>query len=326
MSDVIEAVAEAIEPPRVLGEADKWLAEKRAQVEEAARGLNAFEIADAQGYKDSKRQRAAVRQAMSSIDAERKSMTARLTAALREFKAGADSVCAPLAELDAAYKAEQARWEDRVVGARMSMLEAAYEETYPDIAAHAPFPVVAARFAKEGKWANVGTGDAKALESLAGFIEGPRGVMAELATIDAADGDEAVKDAVKASYFADLDLTRAMTEVNARRAAEARLARERAEREEWERRQREEAERRAAEQAAEDARRAAQGGASAPQGAMPAPAPEQPATWPESAPQAPAPGAEGFLVFEVRVPRAAFARFRAAMVDLGAHGKLIRKE
>lgn len=241
--DVVEAKAEAIDPPRVLGEADKWLAEKRAQVEEAAKGLLAFEITDAEGYKDSKRQRAAVRSTISAIDSERKSMTAKLTAALKDFKAGADAVLAPLSDLDGGYKAEQVKWETKVLSRRRALLETAYAEDYPDVASHVPFQAVCDRFAQEGKWDNVSTNDEKALASLRDFIDGERGVMSEIATIDAMNETDEYKDAVKASYFADLDLNRAMVEVNAQRVREAKLARERAEREEWERAQREELER-----------------------------------------------------------------------------------
>ena len=58
---VIEVEPEPIEAPAVLGEAERWLAEQRERVEARRGDFQAHEIARADDYRDSKRQRTALR-------------------------------------------------------------------------------------------------------------------------------------------------------------------------------------------------------------------------------------------------------------------------
>lgn len=310
--EVIEAQATPVEPPRVLGEADRWLAEKRAEVEEALRDSGAFEIADAQGYKDSKRQRTAVRAAASRIDGERKAMTAQLTAALKDFKAQADEVLAPLTALDADLKAEQGKWEAKVVEERMARLAEAYEDGHPDAAARAPFPKLRERYGAEGKWAALSTTPAKAAASVEAAATD---VEQNLGTIAATyEGGERLS--AEADYLRDLDFSRFLHQAAEREAYRKRLEREQEERERWER---EEAAR-AAQAAAEYAPAEAQGAAEGPEQPAPAPAPAQAAAAPETAAEA---AKERVLVFEVYVPEERAREFIGTMRALGVHGRKV---
>ncbi len=322
MSDgnVVEAAAEVIDAPAPTAGADRWLAERRGEVAGIAAEFNAFEVADASGYRDAKRQRAALRSRISEIEADRKRMTREVEAAVKAFKDGAKDVLSPLTELDAAYKRELDAWESKVLAERAAALAALYEEEWPDLARQAPFQALADRYAADGKWWLMSTTRAKAAESM----RDAAGYVAEnLAAIAAtSEGDERLER--QADYLRDLDWPRHLQDMKARELRMRAIREAQEERELWEAEQAAAAERERAERMAEDARRTAPGGPCGPQGTAPGQAAAQAAPGPQVAPQAVAPEAEEILVFEVRVPRTRFREFREAMVALGVHGSLVK--
>lgn len=335
MSDekVVEAAAEVIDAPAPTAGADRWLAERRGEVAGIAAEFNAFEVADVSGYRDAKRQRAALRSRISEIEADRKRMTREVEAAVKAFKDGAKDVLSPLTELDAAYKREIDAWESKVLAERAAALAALYEEEWPDLARQAPFQALADRYAADGKWWLMSTAQAKAEASVR---DAARDVAENLATIAAtSEGSERLER--QANYVRDLDWPRHLQDMKARELRMRAIREAQEERERWEaeqaaareraeaeRAERERAEREQAERMAEDARVAAQNRACDANAAAPAPTPAQPAAGPEMAPQAVVPEAEEVLLFEVRVPRSKFRRFRDAMVALGVHGSLVK--
>ena len=328
--EVIEASAQVIDSPAPLAGADKWLSERRDEVAGVAAEFGAFEIADAAAWRDAKRQRVALRARIAEIEADRKRMTRAVEGAVKKFKDGAKDVLSPLTDLDAAYKREIGAWEAKVLEERAGSLAALYADEWPDLARQAPFQTLADRYAASGKWWLMSTTSAKAEASVR---DAAKDVAENLATIAAtSEGSERLER--QADYMRDLDWPRHLQDMKARELRMAALREAQEERERWEAEQaaarqraeaeRERAEREQAERMAEDARIAAQNRACDAQAAAPAPTPAQPAAGPEMAPQAVAPEAEEILLFEVRVPRSKFRRFRDAMVALGVHGSLVK--
>lgn len=328
--EVIEASAQVIDSPATLGEADRWLAAASGKVEAARAEWTPFDVETAEQYRDSKRCRAALRQEIAAIDSERKGMTRDVERAVKAFKDRAAGILAPLKEADEAFKANQSAYEERVVGDRLADMRADYEAEWPDLAAVLGFDSLEARYGDEGKWRAMSTSRKAAAESLAKACDD---VARNLGTI-ANTGDPADAERRQADYLRDLDFARHLRDMAERQRREEALRRQREERERWEAEQaaareraeaeRERAEREQDERMAEDARIAAQDRVCDAQAAAPAPTPAQPAAGPETAPQAVAPEAEEVLLFEVRVPRSKFRRFRDAMVALGVHGSLVK--
>lgn len=308
--EVIEASAQVIDSPAPLAGADKWLSERRDEVAGVAAEFGAFEIADAAAWRDAKRQRVALRARIAEIEADRKRMTRAVEGAVKAFKDGAKDVLSPLTDLDAAYKREIDAWEAKVLDERAGSLAALYADEWPDLARQAPFQTLADRYAAAGKWWLMSTTSAKAEASVR---DAAKDVAENLATIAAtSEGSERLER--QADYMRDLDWPRHLQDMKARELRMASLREAQEERERWE-----------AERMAENARVAAQNRACDAQAAAPAPTPAQPASGPEMAPQAVAPEAEEeVLLFEVRVPRSKFRRFRDAMVALGVHGSLVK--
>lgn len=332
--EVIEASAQVIDSPAPLAGADKWLSERRDEVAGVAAEFGAFEIADAAAWRDAKRQRVALRARIAEIEADRKRMTRAVEGAVKKFKDGAKDVLSPLTDLDAAYKREIDAWEAKVLDERAGSLAALYADEWPDLARQAPFQTLADRYAAAGKWWLMSTTSAKAEASVR---DAAKDVAENLATIAAtSEGSERLER--QADYMRDLDWPRHLQDMKARELRMASLREAQEERERWEaeqaaareraeaeRAERERAEREQAERMAENARVAAQNRACDAQAAAPAPTPAQPAAGPEMATQAVAPEAEEeVLLFEVRVPRSKFRRFRDAMVALGVHGSLVK--
>lgn len=328
--EVIEASAQVIDSPAPLAGADKWLSERRDEVAGVAAEFGAFEIADAAAWRDAKRQRVALRARIAEIEADRKRMTRAVEGAVKKFKDGAKDVLSPLTDLDAAYKREIGAWEAKVLEERAGSLAALYADEWPDLARQAPFQTLADRYAASGKWWLMSTTSAKAEASVR---DAAKDVAENLATIAAtSEGSERLER--QADYMRDLDWPRHLQDMKARELRMAALREAQEERERWEAEQaaarqraeaeRERAEREQAERMAEDARVTSQNRACDAQAAAPAPTPAQPAAGPQNASQAVAPEAEEILLFEVRVPRSKFRRFRDAMVALGVHGSLVK--
>ena len=211
--------ATPIDPPAALTGADAWLAEKSARVAEAAGRYQAFEIADEAGYRDAKRQRAALRAEISDIDAERKAMTRSVEQAVRAFRDAAREVTAPLDALDAEYRARIQEWDVGAQRRRADALEAAYAEYAPQLVPLVPFERLSARYSEEGRWYLRSTSEAKAVESMEAAVEDVARNERQIGMFDLPPEDA---EAMRAVYFSTLDLQAA-----ARHAMEMRDQRER---------------------------------------------------------------------------------------------------
>ena len=289
--DVTEVVATTIDPPELLGEAGRWLADARLRVATVAGEYGARPVDRPGEYQQEKRERAALRKEIASIEDERKGMTRAVKEAIKAFEAGARDVLAPLVAIDGEYKDALDEWDRKCDALRRERLEEAYAEYAPDLVPLVPFDRLSEKFSKEGKWYLRSTDEGKALMSL-------RSCVASVAngerTIDSlAWRGDAGRAALKAEYFSTLDLSaslRAAQEREAQRRRVEELERTRAERE--------------------------------------AAAPPEPEAQPEPAPQPPAdaqtaPEGDGRREYRfiLRLTDEELERFMAALRELGLHGR-----
>lgn len=321
---VIEAEAEVIEPPAALAEADRWLAEQRAKVEARAGDFSARRIESAEDYRQSKRERAALRRLISEVDGDRKRMTAAIDDALRGFRDATKGLLSGLADEEAAYKREISAWESRVVQERTAALAARYADEWPDLAEQVPYGLLSERFGAGWKADNYGTSEAaiwKGVEEAAGTVAGEVSTLETMSHVDGVELTEDDRRDLMADYLRGLDYA------GAQRACVERVRRREAVRRAEEGRRAWEAEQRAREaveamDAAERAREGAPEPACAPEAPAPAQTPARAASGPQEAHQGP----EAVYVYEVRVPESVMPRFLVEMKRIGTHGSLIRKE
>lgn len=205
-NDALEVEAMPVEPPQVLGAADRWLADTGAEVARlvASGDFEPFEIASEEGYRQTKRNRQALRRHIQSLEAERKGMTSAVEFAVRAFKVGAKDAMAPLTERDAAMKAELDRWDAEWQAERRGELQEEYADFAGELADMVGFDTFEAKYATAGKWYNRSTSDAGAVKSLR---ESVQDVAAHLATIDSLPYQAERAAAVRAKFCVSLDLT-----------------------------------------------------------------------------------------------------------------------
>lgn len=230
--DVAEVEAVAIDPPMTLGTADQWLAETRLSVAMISGEYGARPVTRTGEYQQEKRERAALRKQIAAIEEERRGMTRAVKEAIRAFEAGARDVLAPLAAIDAEYKAAIDEWDARCDALRREALEAEYASFAPDLVPLVPFERLSEKFSKEGKWYLRSTDDGKALMSLRSCVATVAKGERTIASLDWLTDDERAD--LKAEYFSTLDLSQSLR--NAQQRAEQRqrvaeLERTRAERE-----------------------------------------------------------------------------------------------
>lgn len=275
--EVVEAEATPIEPPALLSDADRWLAQKREEVAGLAEQYVPHEITSGEDYRQSKRDRASANKAIKAITGERTKKLSALKKAINDFEFEVRELLDPLNGVDKAYKAEIEAWERMVIESRTQEVEAWYAETQGDVAQMVPFKAIWDRYSADGKWGSYGANVEQIKSDVyerVGAIEG------DWATIDASPYDADEKAAIKASYCKSLDVGAAMREAQEARERRERIAQVEAER----KRRAEEAERAMREaQEAEEARARAERQAQARQEVpQPAPQPEpQPAPGPQ---------------------------------------------
>lgn len=316
---VIEVEPEAIEPPSVLTEADRWLSEQREKVEARRGDFHAFDITDVQGYRDAKAQRKALRALIAEVDGDKKRMTKALRETLSRFNSEVGGILADLVEEDVQYKSEIDRWERSVVQEREARVEARYADEYPDISAQVPYSRLKARFGADWKADNYGTKEARVWQGVETACEKVAEELRTLGSIDATD-DERTE--LIADYLTTLDMSSALSAARERRERREAVRRAEEERRAWEAQQ--EAARAAAEMdaAREDARESDGDGARVPVSQEPAQVTADDATAPQATPRSPV----VTYVYEVEVPAIRIHEFIESMKAIdGAHGKCVRK-
>ena len=231
MDKQIETEAQVIEPPKVLSEADKWLAEKSSAIDKKAAGYTLFDITDRRTYRDMKQCRANANRDIKAFDEERKEMTRSIEKAVKEFKSHAKDVLLPLQSASDAYNEALKAYEAEGLRAREEELKGRWAEELPDLAENIKWETFHDRFAPEGKWDVYGTTSGKINESFRAAVEQ---VMSDLTTLRTVSRDEAELAAVLAGYYKTLDLAETVRSARERREAEESVAAQEQERREWE--------------------------------------------------------------------------------------------
>lgn len=318
-NDVIEVQAEVIEPPTVLTDGDKWLAEARGKAATIAAQYQPHDITNEADYKDAKSARAMLRKEIAAIDSDRKSMTSTLENAISRFKAHAAEAIGELTTLEAAYKSNITDYEDRWESTRRATLQEEYETYAPDIAlpldgqqtALVPFELLLKRFGTEGKWLNRSTNERAAVEHLRKCIDL---VANDIKKINATEMNDRERVEVKSDYFSTLEFANTMSAMIQRRIQRDKTEQLEREQQERERQWQEQQERaNAGVEALKQWQEQQEQQQAAPQ-------PTQTVAEPQAEPQ-PAPTAEEVITFIVDVPAASKAAFINFCKQNDIHGR-----
>lgn len=297
--DVTEVVATTIDPPELLGEAGRWLADARLRVATVAGEYGARPVDRPGEYQQEKRERAALRKEIAAIEDERRGMTRAVKEAIKAFEAGARDVLAPLVAIDGEYKDALDEWDRKCDALRRERLEEAYAEYAPDLVPLVPFDRLSEKFSKEGKWYLRSTDEGKALMSLRSCVASVAKGEQTIASLDWLTDEERAD--LKAEYFSTLDLSQSL------RSAQQR------------------AEQRRRVDELEQARAAREAAVAAPQPEPePQPVTEQPEATAAPAPAAPtAPEGDGRREYRfiLRLNDDELGQFMAALKGLGLHGR-----
>lgn len=314
MAEVQEVTPEVIDVPEVIGGADRWLAEQRARVAEAAAEYVPHEITSAEDYRESKRARTQARKAIREVEDARRAQVGAIRDAVRGFEAQVRDLLAPLAGVDDAYRSALAEWERTCVDSRTQEVAAWYAETQGDVAAMVPFETVWQRYAHREKWDLYGANLVAIEGEVAEIAE--HVIPRDLETIAGMGYEPRDAEYLRAEYLRTLDLEGSCRRIQALREQRDRMAEaERARRERM-------AE--AEPMPAKDAPTGRQEAASAPETPAPAQAPTAGDAEPQAAAGRPvedaaAPGM--VMVFRVTVPEERAREFVAAMRRIpGVHG------
>lgn len=315
MAEVQEVTPEVVDVPEVIGGADRWLAEQRARVAEAAAEYVPHEITSAEDYRESKRARTQARKAIKEVEDARRAQVGAIKDAVRDFEAQVRDLLAPLAGVDDAYKSALAEWERTCVDSRTQEVAAWYAETQGDVAAMVPFETVWQRYAHQEKWDLYGAN----LVAIEGEVaEIAEHVIPHYLDMIAGMGYEPQDaEALRAEYLRTLDFDGSCRRIQALREQRDRMA-------EAERARRERMAAEAVQVPATDAPEGPREAASAPEEPAPGQAPTAAGAAPQAAaarPVADAAAPGRVMVFRVTVPEERAREFVAAMRRIpGVHG------
>ncbi len=314
MADVQEVRPEAIDPPEVITGADRWLAEQRARVAEAAAEYVPHEITSAEDYRQSKRARTQARKAIREVEDARRAQVGAIKDAVRDFESQVRDLLAPLSGVDDAYRSALAEWERMCVESRTQEVAAWYAGTQGDVAAMVPFETIWGHYAHREKWDLYGANLVAIEGEVAEIAE--HVIARDLETIGGMGYEPRDAEALRAEYLRTLDLEGSCRRVQALREQRDRMA---------------EVERQRRERMAAEAPRPPEDAPTEPREAPSAPVPPIPGQAPTAegpAPQAAAERPVGaaatpgrVMVFRVTVPEERAREFVAAMRAIpGVHG------
>lgn len=213
--------------PKVLGDADKWLAHAREKVSLRIDEYGPRPIASDSDYQQSKRERAACRKDYKELDEERKKLTRTIEDAISDFKQSCKETLAPLSDADRKYKGYLEEWEETCCQQRRGILAKEYEEFAPALAELVPFDLLSSHYSNGGKWYARSTGEVQAVESMQ---DAATEIARNEKTIDSTSYSDDEKRQLKAKYFSSLDLVRSLREVASEKEERERVAHLEAER------------------------------------------------------------------------------------------------
>lgn len=286
-----EVEATIIDSPEVLSGAEMWLAEVRGKVADRLGNYFPHEIVSVEDYKQSKRDRTALRKDISEIDAAKKAQTRAIKDAVRAFETSLKDVLDPLTTAEAEYREHIEDFERRLVADRRARMAECFADYAGALADSLSFDTLSDAYSAEGKWYNLSTLERKAIEDMQRRVSE---VADNLTTLANVADDAAEETDLKAEYLSTLDMSGALRAVQARK----------------EQRERVKAMQDAVQSYEEPVRAALE------------PEPQPTHTEEVSEPEKPS---ERVLTFEVTVPESKVQEFRAAMMAIGGvHGHLVR--
>lgn len=161
------------------------------------------EITSEQDYKQSKRERTQSRKEIKAIQDDATERLRAIKEAVKEFEAAKRDALAPLTTIDESYKHYINNYEALVVDSKLQDVEAAYMDYAPALVELVPFTKLCEKYAADEKWENIGTNVEVIKQALCEHVDQ---IGQDEKTIEAQPVDEVEKQAMKADYFASLDL------------------------------------------------------------------------------------------------------------------------
>lgn len=186
-----------------LTDPQKWICTIQERVAEIIQDFMPHEIASEQDYKQSKRERTQARKEIKAIQDDATERLRAIKEAVKAFEAAKRDALLPLTTIDDSYKHHITVYENLVIDSRLQDVEAAYMDYAPALVELVPFKRLCEKFSKDDKWENIGTNVEAIKQSLYAHVDQ---IALDEKTIDAQPVEDSEKQAMKADYFASLDL------------------------------------------------------------------------------------------------------------------------
>ncbi|MDY4523081.1 MAG: DUF1351 domain-containing protein [Atopobium sp.] len=278
-----------------LTDPQKWILSTQQRVAEIVKDYAPHEIVSDKDYRESKRARTQSRKEIKAIQDDATERLSAIKEAVKAFEAAKRDVLLPLTTIDDSYKHHIGVYEALVIDSKLQDVEGAYMDYAPALVELVPFQKLREKYAAEDKWENIGTNVEDIKQSLFARVDR---IGQDEKTIEAQQVDAAEKQAMKADYFASLDLGEVLRK-SSERLRVAELERQRTEALE---REHLEQQRQQAEQVIEEV-------------FAPEPAPVQ-------APPAPASQAHPWVVLIDSATREQMTQLAAALKQIGVSGSI----
>ena len=228
--NVQEVEASIIDTPTVQTELDRAVAEAEQKAATVRERFMPHEIRDGEDYRQTKRDRAALRREKKEAEDARKGLLGKAKRWIRDKELRFAPAIDAYSAVDNEIKANLDAYEQQEVATKLGELQAHYNELAPDLVPLVPFSLIDSKFGAEKKWHNVSTN----IQKMKGELDE---IVTEIAqtekTIDGMGYDESDTKTFKSYYFSSLDFQDAARRAQADKEQRERveeLERERAER------------------------------------------------------------------------------------------------
>jgi hypothetical protein len=228
--EVQEVEATVIDVPTVQTELDRAVASAEEKAATVRERYMPHEIRDGEDYKQTKRDRAALRREKKEAEDARKGLLGKAKRWIRDRELRFAPAIDAYSTVDNEIKANLEAYEQQEVSTKLGELQAHYNELAPDLVPLVPFSLIDSKYGTEKKWHNVSTN----IQKMKGELDE---IVAEIAqtekTIEGMGYDENDTKTFKSYYFQSLDFQDAARRAQADKEQRERveeLERERAER------------------------------------------------------------------------------------------------
>jgi hypothetical protein len=238
--EVQKVEATIIDTPTVQTELDKAVSEAEQKAATVRERFMPHEIKDGEDYKQTKRDRAALRREKKEAEDARKGLLGKAKRWIRDKELRFAPAIDAYSAVDDEIKANLTAYEEKEVSTKLGELQAHYNEFAPDLVPLVPFETIDKKYGVEKKWHSVSTNVQKMKGDLDEIVQD---IAQCEKTIDSMGYDQQDAQAFKAYYFQSLDFQDAARRAQADKEQRERveqLERERAERQRlWEEAQKE---------------------------------------------------------------------------------------